>query len=275
MHRTMLLVVVAVCAITVVATASATEIAPAFGFATARYLALGGASIAVANDSSAVGTNPANLGQLDIGLDDGMTGMRPWSFEASGIFELCGDTDLWGVTFAGTPVNSDWGVGAAYGDTTWDDGWAVGFGKSVSPGNWSWGLSAVDAGNETIYNGGLLFDLPDGMDLKAGAVVRDLTDETDAGPYFDLGAKLRLQNTAMVALDIYDVTKELNTSFGAGIEYDLPNKPGWAVRGGVREYGLFSAGAGYSADAWRADLAWVEMDSGVDDEVIVSFSVGF
>ncbi|MFP3903319.1 MAG: hypothetical protein ACLFWB_03645 [Armatimonadota bacterium] len=241
---------------------------------TSRYMALGGAGIALADDSGAIDLNPAGLGQLDIGLGDVM-GMKPWNFEASATTDIDGDMELHSLNIAGTSTGSSLGVGGRYTDYDGDDDtWAVGFGNAVVSSDMSWGVSVLDDGADTSFNAGGMWNLPDVLvDFRAGAVARDITGESADGPYFDVGASAGLGGLGTVAVDLLDITDESNSDFRAGIEYPLAL--GFTIRGGIQDRGLMSAGAGFELGTLHVDAAWMEAEGDADDSIFLTATGGF
>ncbi|MFO7945604.1 MAG: hypothetical protein R6V19_02140 [Armatimonadota bacterium] len=241
---------------------------------TSRYMAMGGAGIALADDSGAIDLNPAGLGQLDIGIGDVM-GVKPWSFEAGATTDIDGDVEVQSLNIAGTPTGSPFGVGGRYTEYDGgDDTWAVGFGNSVVSSDMSWGVSAIDDGDDTQFNAGGMWNLPDVLvDFRAGAVARDITGETADGPYFDAGASAGLGGLGTVVVDLLDITDESDSDFRAGIEYPLAL--GFTVRGGIQDQGRMSAGAGFELGTLHVDAAWVEAEGDADDSIFLTAKGGF
>lgn len=240
---------------------------------TARYAAMGGAGIALVDDSGAIDLNPAGLGQLDIGVGDVM-GAKPWSWEVGATTDIDGDNSFQSLNAAGTSTGSPFGVGARYTDLdSGDDTWAAGFGNAVLSSDMSWGVSALDDGTSTQFNAGGMWNLPEILvDLRVGAVGRDLTAETADGPYFDVGASAGLGEIGTAVVDFTDVTNEQDSSYRVGVEY--PFALAFTLRAGMQEDERLSAGAGFALGTVHVDAAWVEAVGGADDNIFVTATGG-
>ncbi len=235
---------------------------------------MGGTGIATTFDASAIGFNPANLGMLEIGYEGQPE--TAWQIQGIGTVEIVGDIDSWETDWAAKPVGSNWGIGASYFtiDSENADVYSFGFGYAYSE-NLSLGLSLlnVDAGSShTLYSIGAAWKLPE---ANIGFVIDDITDETEAGPFFAIGASKQLTEEILVALDVRDVTDEADSTWTGGVEYKPMSMPNLAVRAGMYEGGNMTFGAGWDADRWAVDAAFTQYDFGPDDSVNVSFSYKF
>lgn len=241
----------------------------------ARYWGMGGAGIATANDAGAVEYNPANLGALPFapvasGYGYG-AGPAMWNWDVAGTIELSGDMDYKAFDFATT--NGNVGIGGSWESA--DLGWALGFGTGIGETNWNWGLSLAHMMDETIFNAGLLYTMPqvDRPPLKLGLVAGDLTDKLELA----VGAGIPLGDQGgVLALDATNLTGEGDVVFNAGVE--LPVAQNVVARAGMADLGdgsYLTLGLGYAGESWAVDAAWVDVDSPDKDEIVATFSYSF
>lgn len=239
----------------------------------ARTWSMGGTGIATTFDASAVNFNPANLGMLEIGYDGQPE--KAWQFQGIGTAEISGDLDTWETDWAAKPVDSKWGIGASYFTIDGEDvdiftfGAGYAYSETLSLGL---GVLNIDSeGSHTLYSVGAAWKLPE---VNIGLVIDDITDETDEGPFFAIGASKQLTEEILVSADLRDVTEEYDSFWNAGIEYTPIATPNLAVRAGMYEGGNMTFGAGWDADRWAVDASYVELD-GSDDSISLSFSYKF
>jgi len=260
----------------------------AFG-QTARYMAMGGAGIAAADDAGAVSLNPANLASLNIAPPAGLSSSieKPWDWQVAGSIEVGGDLDYKALHLAGCNSQNKWGIGAAWQQMdvlgiVGVDLWSVGFGAEAGH-RWSWGLSAQNldlellglSGSETLFSGGMLFEIPirNGSPIRIGLTATDLTDETNVGPWFSIGASTMLAEGVLLSADMVDVTDEIDSYLNIGLECGLSDNS--VLRAGLSD-GDITAGLGYDGGVWKLDVAWLESGTPVlDDEIIATFSCSF
>lgn len=265
-------VVVAVC---VVLTSAA------FAQITPRQMGMGGAGIGVADDAAAWYQNPAGLGALNIACP--VEG-KEWAADAVGAFMDAGDVDGFILTGSGWKPGDLWGLGAGYADVE-DAGSAfgIGYGANWKNSAFSWGANVVfedpDAGDsDTFFNVGLMYRFmqPEKAPIRLGLLIEDITDESDNGPFFNLGIAWPAAPQWLVAVDVVDVTDETDDGpyFSGGVEYSFVGT-GWKARAGFADTGDdhdLTLGAGYAfGNQWRVDAAWQNADA--DD--IWSIGAGF
>ncbi len=247
------------------------------GLGTARALGRGGAVVAVADDGAAWYENPAGLGPLPVTPREGFT----WGADAIGTFGRADygydDSSIWELTISGRQPENQWGLGAGIGDTQ-DSGKAagVGYGSSFRDSAFSWGANLIwndpDGADDFVtFNVGLLYQVEQPEEkapIKVGARVRDLFDESDIGPLFDIGVYWPATPVFGFAVDVLDLTDESNSGpyFNLGAECYLGQQREWVIRAG----GLDSAtshdltlGAGYRSNNWRFDFGWADTADGV------------
>ncbi len=277
--------------ISLVVAAVALLLASTVAFAqTARYLGMGMTGIAVADDAGALQFNPANLASLDIALPAAAHPQydpwaHPWDWQVAGSLEVSGDLDYKALHLAGGNSQNGYGLGAYWADTMGADEWSVGFGVQQGA-NWSWGLGVQNlgsgGGSDTLLHAGLLYEVPQEdasyEPVRLGLHLQDLTDETNNGPFFNLGIAVPLarclREDVLLVADWWDVSDEIDSTYNLGVEYVAPNE--WAVRAGLIGGDELTAGLGYDGGTWKLDLAWAESEQpAVDDEIVATFSRSF
>ena len=265
------------------------------GFTTARYMGMGSVGVAAADDVGAINYNPANLASLDIAPPAGLSTSsdvfaQPWSWQAAGTLEVDGDLDYRALHFAGSDSQAEWGFGASWHSTdspSWmvADWWLAGIGARLGSSNWQWGISVMDGaddfyGDETTFNVGFLYNWQQqtGEPVRIGFTVDDLTDEYQAGPFFNVGIAWPISTCEcgplLLSADLLDATDEYETLFNVGFE--LKPLENWAFRGGRFNNDLYTAGVGYESGAWEIDVSWQEAGpSGLNDEFAATASHSF
>ncbi len=246
----------------------------------ARYWGMGGAGIATANDAGAVNYNPANLGALPFAPVASGYGAGPamWSWDIAGTIELSGDMDYKAFDFATT--NGNLGIGGSWMSTDpGSDGWSLGFGTDIGETDWNWGLSLAHMMDETIFNAGFLYTMPqvNRAPVMLGLVAGDLTDELNDGIQLAIGAGIPLGDQGgVLALDATNLTGTGDVIFNAGVE--LPVAQNVVARAGMADLGdgsYLSLGLGYAGENWAVDVGWMEMNSPAKDELVATFSHWF
>ena len=273
--------------------------------ATARYVAQGLTGIAGATDAGAVALNPATLSQLDMSSFTPRGGTwewptdEPWRWQMQSTGELSGELNHFAFNFALRERKKHEGFGLSFRTLELagipSDNWLLGYGRSVDHQNWSWGLAfgrlepegllsafgprAVQVEGrpfqrETALNGGLLFTYPQphGAPVKVGVTAMDLINATGRGPLWGVGVTAPLSPEATLSVDYLDVTDEVFASLNAGLQARVNDN--WYLRAGAMNLAangsgdpLATAGLGYrSPEWWSADLAWMDLPSGLDDE---------
>lgn len=251
---------------------------------TARYFGMGGAGIAASDDAGALDFNPANLASLETGEPADQYGYwgaqdGAWAWQGIGTFELSGDLDYMAINIAGLNELNNWGLGVSFKDFDLFDEqvWTLGAGFRLGEGPYSVGASLVRLDNsvsETLFNIGGLYtmDRPGMLPIRIGATISDITDEI-GGPFFNVGAAIPLaEGRVKLAIDVLDITDEVDTLFNIGAEAALAN--GWIARVGSLD-GDLSLGAGYKYGKWNLDAAWVDFDSPMSSSLIVSGGMSF
>jgi len=180
------------------------------------------ASIAVVDDASTWAINPANLANLanktpaegKVWANDVMAGYGRDSDYADGLaasWSGWDEEDAIGAGFGTFDLRSDY---KAFG---------AGIGKRVGDSPLSIGANFVyynGDGSELDVNAGLLYQFACG--LRAGAVVEDIFDASDNGPYLHLGLAYPVATNLLVAADIWDVTEQTDsTNVDGGVEWTV------------------------------------------------------
>lgn len=246
-----------------------------FSLRTARSLGMGDAVVAVANNGAAWYENPAGLGSLMVTPREGSS----WGADAIATFGRADsgpqDYDMWQLTVSGRQPEKQWGLGAGVGDLE-DNGKAagVGYGSSFRDSAFSWGANVIwndpdSADDFTTLNLGLMYlvEQPKNDALRLGMRVRDLTDESDIGPLFDVGVCWPATPLLNVMVDVIDITDESDSGpfFNVGAECNLGRHREWTIRAGALDSTNghdLTLGAGYSSNNWRFDLGWADTADG-------------
>jgi len=264
-------VVVAVC---VVLTSAAFAQTP-------RQMGMGGAAIGVADDAGAWFQNPAGLGALNVACP---TEGKEWAADAVAAYADAGDADAWLLTGSAWKPADRWGIGAGYVDgDEYGKSYGIGYGANWKTSPLSWGANLVvedpdDAGSDTYFNLGFMyrFAVPEKAPIRLGLLIEDVTDQSDNGPYFDLGVAWPVAPQWLVAADITDITDETDDGpyFSGGVEYSFVGT-GWKARAGFADTGDghdLTLGAGYAfGNQWRVDAAW----QNADEDDIWSVGAGY
>lgn len=249
---------------------------------TPRALGMGNTQIGVANDAAAWYQNPAGLGLLGLKPKEG----KIWANNVQGAYmnlglevgdECIDDSETaWCGTWSGWDTCKKYGFGGGYGNIS-DIGheWGIGFGMSLPKEPLAFGLNFIDVKNDvsdddcgdnsqTLLNFGAMYEWTQKncAPIRLGAVVTDLTNQTDDGPFLGLGASWAAMPNLLIAADVNDVTSQVKTTWGAGAEYGFGKCFEWKARAGVAE--IFegehdlSLGLGYGYQDWTIDAAWVD-----------------
>lgn len=232
---------------------------------TARTTAMGGGLSAAPDDETSHMTNPAGLPYLStFGMD-----LSPWPTRASATVAI--DSPSGTDYFAGSLAARDeaqvsgWGASYQNDGPLGDNAFAVGYGRQLGPAGFSGGISLTHATNgsdTTMFGFGLMYrhELPL-QTWRVGLMVNDLADEAKAGgPRFDLGAAVQLPEGVLAAATIFDITDEIDTQVGVGLEWPIPMSP-VTLRGGLYDSDL-SLGAGYRWNNFDLSLSWTDADGG-------------
>jgi hypothetical protein len=227
---------------------------------TPRSLAMGTASVAVANDAGAWFQNPAGLASLNVAVPAG----KQWANDVIGAYADSGDS-AWGFDWAGSLPSQGIGVGAGYADLSDSKDYGVGFGMKFKTLPLSWGVNVVrndpDAFDTTTYfNAGLMYKFvgPKAGPITAGLMVNDISNEFGGGTTFTLGLAAPVIDKLSLAVDAIDITSKIHSMINFGAEYKLGEKSEWTVRAGDWD-GDLTLGAGYALpNNWRLDAAWAD-----------------
>lgn len=249
---------------------------------TPRAAGMGGASIGVADDVAAWFQNPAGLAALNVPCPDG----SEWGHEAGAAYADIMGMDAYGISWSGWKPANNLGVGAGFVDV---DGLGralgAGFGIGSSSMPLSGGLNVINinpagpGSSDTLFNVGLMyrFEQPGRAPVRLGTTVVDVTDETGAGPFWNAGIAWPATPNLLIAMDVIDITDELDTQFSGGVEVAFGNQREWRARGGFMDFigadPELTLGVGYSQNRWRLDFAWI--NAAADDIWSVGAALGF
>lgn len=259
-----------------------------------RGMAMGGAGIAVADDSSAWFQNPAGLSALNLSCREG----NSWANAASASYMSIGGVDGIPAVDSFDGLRASWsgfmpekgvGVGAGYANID-DFGTIVGAGAGVKIGGTglSLGLNVVNLDpafvglpDETLLNLGAMYLIGQGADkapIRIGVTVNNLTGDDLMGipgidPVFvNAGIAWPITDDLLIAVDVTDVTEELSDLSGGflpgmqvngGLEYRFGSASEWAVRAGILNLPVeqldmqFTFGVGYNFGRYHVDAAYV------------------
>ena len=242
----------------------------------------GGTVVAAPTASAAWIMNPAMLGSAAAAPAD--------PFQASGMkhavsadFEVSGDTSLFSVNWAGAQAGSDLGFGAGY--TSADDAHLYGVGVGKAFDSFSAGLAWAHFGpahgyrSENMFHLGVGGSVPMGPSMAQpaswGLVVRDLSGQMRR--HLDLGVALPLDGGILVAMDVRDITDEIDRTFHIGGSMQFGKAEEFEVGVGLND-GDLTLGALYDlsragmSSNWKAGVAWVAGDRHRSDTVLIGVS---
>jgi len=248
----------------------------AFAQITPRHLGMGGAAIGVADDAGAWYQNPAGLADLKVPVLEG----KKIGIDAVGTYADYDDVDGWALDISGWDPAKKMGAGVGYADID-EAGSMFGLGVGVAIKNTALtvGANVMFEDNDPIpssptsvnndptwVNLGFLykFQQPEKAPIRAGLVISDLTDESDNGPFVDLGVAWPATEKLLVAVDVNDVTDEVDLEISGGVEYIAGKNNEIALRAGLMDNGDdhdLTLGAGYSfPNGFRVDAAYLNGD---------------
>lgn len=248
---------------------------------TPRSLGMGNTGIGIADDAAAWYQNPAGLGALNWEPRPG----HHWTHQGLGMWNRSdNDENAFAGTWSAYLPGMQLGKGAGWG---WlggaGRGGGFGLGKGLGDSGFSIGANAMycdpyheDAESDWTVNAGLMFHAdPMGRPLRIGMLFSDLNNQTDNGPYWNLGASYRLNERWLLATDVLDVTDrtEEGPYLNFGAEYNLGGLRDWKLRGGLTDTWdghKVSLGAGVKLGENRLDLGWQDAPGGS----LWGFSVG-
>lgn len=278
-----------------------------FPLTTARALGMGNTGIGIADDAAAWHQNPAGLGMFNRKPLDGKT----WANDVIGTYihvgldssffsdDTCEENNSshdWNLQWSGWDACKKWGFGAGYGDTPdFAKEWGAGFG--ITPDNWpvAFGISAYrmddltqinndscdNDNSHTLFDLGAMYEYKQSncAPIRIGALVRDVTDETNDGPFLGIGASWYVTPELLIAADVDNATERHDTKarWGAGAEYSFGTCGEWKARAGVAEMPTvdetdLTLGLGYGMKDWRIDAAWVDTSNSTTWAVGLGYS---
>jgi len=240
-----------------------------------RSMGMGGVGIGIADDGAAMFQNPAGLSSLSVVPQEG----KEWGTDAIGNYMKVSsdfasdDPTLFNLSAATFKPAEGYGFGAGY--LTYDaesyDVKMYGAGAARRFGGINLGASITrseisDPLTEGInlINIGGLYRAP-GAKWSLGLVARDVTNQTDRGPWYDAGIAIKLGRNLLIAADALDVTTEIyeDSLISFGAEYAFA--PQWKARLGSFDTGDGSditGGLGFAWNNWRIDAAYIDDDGG-------------
>ena len=251
---------------------------------TARSLGMGDTVTAVADDAAAWWQNPAGLASLNVPVAEG----KQWGTDVMGTWGRLdyesgyyasqssdSSTDGWALDVSSWQPAKGMGVGAGYTDMEYGKTFGAGFGMAIKNMPLSVGVSVErddpDYGDgNTYFNLGFLYKFaqPEKAPIKVGLVVEDITDESNMGPFFNLGLLWPATPKLNIAVDVDDVTGEYDEGpfFSAGAEYTFGKNNEWVGRAGVADDGNdtnLTLGVGYKAKDFRVDVGYADVQDGL------------
>jgi len=249
----------------------------AFAQITPRHLGMGGAGIGVADDAAAWYQNPAGLAALKVPVLEG----KKIGIDAVGTYADYDEADAWAIDVSGWDPAKRIGAGVGYSDIE-EASSMFGFGVGVAIKNTALtvGANVMFVDNDlmgsspasttdddpTWLNLGFLykFEQPEKAPIRAGLVIADLADESDNGPFLDLGIAWPATDKLLVAVDVTDITDEVDVEINGGVEYIMGKNNEIALRAGLMDNGDdhdLTLGAGYSfPNGFRVDAAYLNAD---------------
>ena len=229
---------------------------------------MGSTGVGVADDGGAWFQNPAGLGAMNIKCEPDQL----WAADVIGGYASAAGEDGGGLTVSAWQPQYRSGIGGGYGDLN-DIGraYGIGGGTNIKESPFSVGLSVTridpfGPGAFTFLNLGLMyrFEQPNKNPIRLGALIRDLTDDSDNGPFVDLGIGWPVTNNLLFAADVRDVTDEVDTQVNAGVEVTFGTTRDWVARAGLNDTPTdtnLCLGLGFQfTPEWRVDAAWVNAD---------------
>ena len=235
---------------------------------TPRSLAMGSTAVGVADDGAAWFQNPAGLAALHVKCTEG----QPWAADAIAGWGEFEDDNAGGITASGWDAARGFGVGAGYGDiNNLGRAYGLGVGASINQTPLSVGLSYVrnhrfGDNDFNFLNVGLMyrFEQPCKDPLRLGVLVRDVFNDSDEGPFVDLGIAWPVTQNLLFAADVVDLTDQIDLETNVGLEYKFGLTQGLVLRAGLQDTPTdtnLCLGAGWKLNQdWRIDAAWVNAD---------------
>lgn len=235
---------------------------------TPRAIGMGGTAVGVADDGLAWQQNPAGLGALNVPCAEG----KPWGHDVIGAFLNVDDTDIWGITWSGWKPEQRLGVGAGYLNLDGDvNVFGAGVGLAIKESPFSVGANFIvvdpDGGSSsTLLDAGVMYRIlrENKAPVRLGLTVTDITDEI-GGAFWNIGGSGNITDKLLLAVDILDLTDEVDTMVNAGVEYTAGRQNEWRLRAGLVDTGddhELTLGAGYAKpdSRWRFDFGWANTD---------------
>jgi len=257
-----------------------------FGGFSPRAMAMGGASIGVADDAAAWAQNPAGLAALtNVPVREGAEYGNDMLFA----YANTNEQNNWGLTWSGWKPSANFGYGVGYADpAAVTSVFGVGFGAGFSNTPLSAGINLLKVDDFVTYtpgayvpqlfgghmttnilSAGLMYRISQGegkAPIRLGATIVDIANDLPIGPIYNVGVGWKPSNNLLVAVDANDLSDEMNQGIlvNGGIEYALHTGPQtWFGRAGLMDNGdehKATVGMGYKCGQWRWDFSWVDAD---------------
>lgn len=236
-----------------------------------RTAAMGETSVGLADDSDAMFYNPAGLPWVNTPGADAYDGA--WTGTASAVASVDADWDRYGISYAGHSADMRQGIGAGY--DYWDFGGSetstlgAGYGMQIGESQFSAGVALLFESHDnalsddfTFINVGLMYRNTDeiGNEWRAGFLINDIAEESSPAPIYDFGVSVRTPDGLILALDVNDVSDEVDTWLNVGAEYPIPETDA-ILRAGLLD-GDLTVGAGYRFGTWEVGVAYQDLDGG-------------
>ena len=247
---------------------------------TARNCAMGEIGVGLADDSTAFISNPAGLP----GITTFGQSISPWPSRVAAVASVDADWDRFGAWYTARDRDQTTGWGAGYWRHDFGaleiDSLGAGFGMVIGDSGLSAGVNLVNENQDpgagladltaTFFDLGVMYRRDDLLanHWRVGAVVRDLSDESGVGPWFDVGASVTMPTGLIVGLDVLDVTDEIGTVVNIGAEMPIPLTD-LLVRAGAVD-GDPTVGFGYRRDNWEFSASYRNLDAG--DETAIGLT---
>jgi hypothetical protein len=235
---------------------------------TPRAIGMGGAATGVADDAGAWMQNPAGLAALNVMCPEGAT----WGHDVIAAYANIDDADAFGITWGGMKPENRFGAGAGWINLDGDlNVFGAGAGMAIGQSPFSAGASFAvfdpDGGDSEIaWNVGLMYRVlrEEKAPIRLGMTINDISDEF-GGAFWNFGASGMLTEDLLAAVDVLDLSDEVETTINAGLEYTTGNADEWKLRAGLFDTGddhEITLGVGYAKpdSRWRVDFGWANTD---------------
>jgi hypothetical protein len=229
--------------------------------ASARWVGMGGAGTAAANDEGALDFNPASLATMNLGLPQDPESAMVWRGSltlSTGVF------DQVNPKLAVVNPQEGWGAAVGYEHASESDWWTdeiavIGVGYKFKNTPVSLGASYCRDNAADFVHVGLLAEFPQKTlpPIRVGVVAANVTEVYDLSPWLNLGVAVPLLEGLTLAVDVWDVGDTNWRVWNFGAEYQWPE--GYAARAGTYDGSeSFTGGVGYKQDRWSVDLAYLK-----------------